>query len=126
MNNKFPKFVWLNNFGISCLLIFLLLGLFLSLVGLSWFVNSFLILVALIFIAPVIILWRIRWWLQRDLVEDKCPVCSYEFTGLNKTEGQCPNCGEPLKIEEGHFHSVISPDTIDIDAVEVSANQLED
>ncbi|YAI81724.1 MAG: hypothetical protein ACQJCO_07985 [cyanobacterium endosymbiont of Rhopalodia sterrenbergii] len=126
MNNKFPKFVWLNNFSLSCLLTFLLLGLFLSSVGLGWILNSFLILIALIFIAPAIILWRIRWWLQRDLVEDKCPVCNYGFTGFNKTEGQCPHCGESLKIEEGHFHRVIPPDTIDIDAVEVSANQLEE
>lgn len=126
MNNKFPKFVWLNNFGLNCLLTFLLLGLFLSSIGLGWVLNSFLILVALIFIAPVIVLWRIRWWLLRDLVEDKCPVCSYGFTGFNKTEGQCPNCGEPLKIEGGHFHRVIQLDTIDIDAVEVSVNQLKD
>lgn len=126
MNNKFSKLVWLNNFGLNYLLTFLLLGMFLSWIGLGWVLNSFLILVALIFIAPVIVLWRIRWWLQQDLVENKCPVCSYRFTGFNKTEGRCPNCGELLKIEEGHFYRVISPNTIDIDAVEVSVNQLED
>ncbi|WP_267382877.1 hypothetical protein [Cyanobacterium sp. uoEpiScrs1] len=126
MNNKFPKFVWFNNFGLSCSLTFLLLGLFLGSVGLSWVINSFLILIALITIAPAIILWRIRWWLRRDLVGDKCPVCSYGFTGFNKTECQCPNCGELLKIEGGRFHRIIPSNTIDIDAVEVSSNQLED
>ena len=122
MNNKFPKFVWLNNFGLSCLLTFLLLGLFLGLVGLGWVVNGFLILVALIFIAPALILWRIYWWFKLDLVEDQCPVCSYGFVGFNQTECQCPNCSELLKIEGEHFHRIPSPDTIDINAVEVSVN----
>ncbi len=126
MNNNFPKFVWLNNSGLGCLLTFLLLGLFLGSVGLGWVVNGFLIVIALILIAPVIILWGIRWWLQRNLVEDQCPVCRYEFTGFNQTQCQCPNCGEPLKIEGGHFHRVTPPGTIDVDAVEVSVNQLED
>lgn len=125
MNNKFQKFVCLsrNNFE---LLTLLLLGLFLNWIGLGWVLNIFLILVALIFIALWIWLCKIRRWFQRDLVENECPVCSYRFTEFNKTEGRCPNCGEPLKIEEGHFDRVIPPDTIDIDAVEVSVNQLED
>jgi len=51
--------------------------------GLGWLVNSLLIIVGLLFLAPVVAFFGFRWWLERNLVSDQCPVCGYEFTGLN-------------------------------------------
>lgn len=90
-------------------------------VGLGWLVNSFLILIGLLFLTPVIAFVGFRWWLQRNLIQNQCPVCRAEFPGLNKTQVQCPNCGEPLKVEQGNFHRLTPPGTIDVQAVEVSA-----
>jgi len=95
-------------------------------VGLGWLVNSFLILFGLLLLAPVIAFVGFRWWLARNLIQDKCPVCRYEFTGLNKTQLQCPSCGEPLKVEQGHFHRLTPPGTIEVQAVEVKSQQVED
>lgn len=95
-------------------------------VGLGWLVNSFLILVGLLLLAPVLAFVGFRLWLQRNLVQDQCPVCRYEFTGLNRTQLQCPNCGEPLKVEQGHFNRLTPPGTIDVQAVEVPAQSRED
>lgn len=95
-------------------------------VGLGWLVNSFLILVGLLLLAPVLAFAGFRWWLQRNLVQDQCPVCRYEFAGLNRTQLQCPNCGEPLKVEQGHFNRLTPPGTIDVQAVEVPAKPVED
>lgn len=92
-------------------------------VGLGWLVNSFLILVGLLFLTPVLVFVGFRWWLQRNLVQDQCPVCRFEFTGLNKTQLQCPNCGEPLKVEQNHFYRLTPPGTIDVQAVEVIRDQ---
>lgn len=89
-------------------------------IGLGWLVNSFLILAGLIVIAPVIAFVGFRWWLQRNLVQNQCPVCNYKFTGLNRTQLQCPNCSEPLKVEQGQFNRLTPPGTIDVQAVEVS------
>lgn len=99
------------------LAIFWLLGS----VGLGWLVNSFLILIGLLFLTPVLAFVGFRWWLQRNLIQNRCPVCRAEFTGLNRTQVQCPNCGEPLKVEQGSFHRLTPPGTIDVQAVEVSA-----
>lgn len=110
----------------GCWLTLLATVLLLSSVGLGWVVNGFLILVGLALISPVIGWFVFRWWLKRNLVEDKCPVCAYEFTGFNQTECRCPNCGEPLKVEQGRFNRLTLPGTIDVEAVEVSARQLED
>ncbi|MGK7872073.1 MAG: hypothetical protein AB4426_01775 [Xenococcaceae cyanobacterium] len=126
MNDNSPKLFWFNNSGFGCLLPLLLTVLLLGSVGLGWLVKSFLILIALLLLMPVIAWLGFRWWLQRNLVEDQCPVCSYEFTGFNRTECRCPNCGEPLKVESGHFHRLTPPGTIDVEAVEVSVKQLED
>lgn len=108
---------WLGIFAVIWLL---------GAVGLGWLVNSFLILFALLLLVPAIAFVGFRWWLQRNLVQDQCPVCRYEFTGFNKTELQCPNCGEPLKIEQGHFQRLTPPGTIEVQAVEVQSQRLEE
>ncbi|MCW6051629.1 hypothetical protein QUB60_20795 [Microcoleus sp. A2-C5] len=109
---------WLILLGIACLLVS---------IGLGWVVKSFLIVVGLLLLTPVVGFFVLQWWLKRNLIEDKCPVCQYEFTALNQTQFQCANCGEPLKIEEGHFSRLTPPGTIDVTAVEVSSvQQLED
>ena len=126
MNQDIPKLFQFNLSGMGCWLALLATVLLLSSVGLGWVVNGFLILVGFALITPVIGWFVFRWWLKRNLVEDKCPVCSYEFTGFNQTECRCPNCGEPLKVEQGRFNRLTLPGTIDVEAVEVSARQLED
>jgi predicted RNA-binding Zn-ribbon protein involved in translation (DUF1610 family) len=109
---------WLVLLGIACVLVS---------IGLGWVVKSFLIVVGLLLLTPVVGFFVLQWWLKRNLIEDKCPVCQYEFTALNQTQFQCANCGEPLKIEEGQFSRLTPPGTIDVTAVEVSSvQQLED
>lgn len=107
-------------------LIFLGIIWLLGSVGLGWVVNSLLVLLAFMLLTPAIAFLFLRWWLRRNLIVDKCPVCSYEFTALNKTQCQCPNCGETLQVEGGSFTRATPPGTIDVTAVEVSAPQLED
>ncbi|HEY9632729.1 MAG TPA: hypothetical protein V6D14_04955 [Coleofasciculaceae cyanobacterium] len=126
MNQDTPKLFQFNLSGLSRWLILLTTILLLGSVGLGWLVNGFLILVGLVLISPVVAWLVFRWWLRRNLVEDKCPVCANEFTGFNRTECRCPSCGEPLKVEQGHFSRFTPPDTIDVEAVEVSVRQLED
>jgi hypothetical protein len=126
VNQDTSKLLQFNLSGLGCWLPLLATALLLGSVGLGWVVNGFLILVGLVIIAPAIGWLGFRWWLKRNLVEDKCPVCSYEFTGFNKTDCSCPNCGEPLKVEQGHFNRLTPPGTIDVEAVEVSAKRLED
>ncbi|MCL1466163.1 DUF2614 family zinc ribbon-containing protein [Argonema galeatum] len=116
----------LNLSGFGCAITLLVMFWVLGAVGLGWLVKSFVILVILILMAPVIAFLAFRWWLQRNLVEDKCPVCGYQLTGLNQTEIRCPSCSEPLRMEQGHFSRITPPGTIDVQAVEVSAKQIED
>jgi hypothetical protein len=94
--------------------------------GLGWLVNSVLIIVGLIFLAPIVAFFGFQWWLQRNLVADKCPVCTFEFTGLNNTNLQCPNCGESLSVQNGHFQRIAPEGTIDVTAIEVPTKLLED
>ncbi|MEA5535826.1 hypothetical protein [Crocosphaera sp. XPORK-15E] len=126
MNNYPPKLLWLNNSGLGCLLNLIVLGLLFGAVGLGWVVNGFLILLGIIIVTPAIAFWVLRWWVQRNLVEDQCPVCSYEFTGFNNTECRCPNCGEALQIQDRHFQRITPPGTIDVEAIDVSVKQIED
>jgi predicted RNA-binding Zn-ribbon protein involved in translation (DUF1610 family) len=121
VNDNFPKFLQYNSSGLGCWLSAILIAFLLGSIGLGWIVNGFLILVAIVAIAPVLVLWGLQWWVKRNLVQDSCPVCSYEFTGFKNAEFKCPNCGEPLKVEAGSFRRLTPPGTIDVEAVEVSA-----
>lgn len=115
-----------NFSGLTCALTVFLSFWLLSAIGLGWLANSVLILMVCLVTLPAIAFFVFRWWLKRNLVEDKCPVCGYEFTGLNQTQMRCPSCSEPLLIEQGHFQRVTPPGTIDVQAVEVSAKQIEE
>ncbi|MBE9120271.1 MULTISPECIES: hypothetical protein [Microcoleaceae] len=126
MNQGTPK-ISLNLPRISNWLILLGIACVLGSIGLGWIVKSVLIVVGLLLLTPVVAFFALQWWLKRNLIEDNCPVCQYEFTALNQTQFQCANCGEPLKIEEGHFSRLTPPGTIDVTAVEVSSvQQLEE
>ena len=111
----------LSRWGTILVIIWLLAS-----VGLGWLVNSFLILIGLLLLAPVLAFVGFQWWLQRNLVQNSCPVCRYKFAGLSRTQLQCPSCGELLKVDGGRFNRLTPPGTIDVQAVEVSTQPVED
>ncbi|KOR34992.1 MULTISPECIES: hypothetical protein [Planktothricoides] len=125
MNQGSPKLWSLTLSDFSRLLVPLLIIWLLASIGLGWLVNSFLILVGLLLISPVIAVFVLRWWVSRNVITDQCPVCDYEFTGLNQAQFQCPNCGETLKVENRQFQRVTPPGTIDVQAVEVSSSPVD-
>ena len=126
MNQGNSKMFQLAMSSIGNWLIVLAIIWLLGSIGLGWLVNSILILFGFILIAPIVVFLGLRWWLNRNLIMDKCPICSYEFTALNQTQCQCPSCGEPLKVEGGHFNRLTPPGTIDVSAVEVNGQKIED
>lgn len=95
-------------------------------IGLGWIVKSLLILFSFLLIAPILAFVGFRWWLKRNLIQASCPVCQYEFVSLNQSEFSCPNCNEPLKAEGTHFTRMVPPGTIDVNAIEVSVQQIEE
>ncbi|MTJ49963.1 hypothetical protein [Dolichospermum sp. UHCC 0259] len=108
------------------LLTLLAIAWLLASLGLGWLVNSLVIIVGLLFLLPVIAFFGFRWWLQKNLVTNQCPVCGYELTGVNNSQVQCANCGEQLLVKNFQFQRFTPEGTIDVTAVEVQAQSLED
>ena len=125
MNDRFNRLRQYNFSSLGCWLTIIAFALLVSSVGLGWIVNGFLILFLLALIAPVLIFWGVQLWLKLNFIQDNCPVCDYEFTGFKNTEFQCPNCNETLQVERGNFARITLPGTIDVDAIEVSIEQIE-
>jgi hypothetical protein len=98
----------------------------LGFVGLGWLVKSVVILTGLLLLTPVVAFFGFRWWVQRNFIQGECPVCGYGLVGLNKTQTQCPSCSEPIKIEDRHFYRLTPPGTIDVQAVEVAAQSIDE
>jgi predicted RNA-binding Zn-ribbon protein involved in translation (DUF1610 family) len=125
VNDRLVKLLNINSSGLGCWASIIFLGFILTSFGLGWVFNGFIILVALLFIVPIIAFWGLQWWLKRRLIQDSCPVCNYQFTGFKNTEFNCPSCGEALEIEGETFSRITPPGTIDVDAVEVSARNMD-
>jgi len=122
---SFKTFQWNLSYlrpWITLLAIVWLLGT----LGLSWLVNSLLIILGLLFLVPIVGFVGFRWWLQRNLIADNCPVCGTEITGLNNTQLQCPSCGEKLLVQNRVLKRFTPEGTIDVTAVEVPAQSIED
>jgi energy-coupling factor transporter transmembrane protein EcfT len=114
----------LNGFGrILTLVGFALL---LSAVGLGWLVKSFLFVLGLLIIVPIVGIFVFQWWVRKNIVQAACPVCGTELTGFNQAQMQCSNCGEPLQAEQGKFKRMTPSGTIDVEAVEVAAQVVDD
>jgi predicted RNA-binding Zn-ribbon protein involved in translation (DUF1610 family) len=121
-----PKTFQLNLVNLRPWLTLLAIFWLLASLGLGWLVNSLLIILGLLLLTPIIAFIGFRWWIQRNLVVDQCPVCRYEFTGLNNSKLQCPSCGEQLLVQNRHFQRFAPDGTIDITAVEVPTQSLEE
>jgi len=126
VNENSPKTFQINLSNLSFWLAIAGIVWLLGAVGLGWLVNGVLILFGVMILIPILGFFGFRWWLKRNIVEDKCPMCDYEFKALNHTEAECPSCKEPLKINNGRFQRLTPPGTIDVEAVEVTAHTLED
>lgn len=125
MNDRFARILQVNDSGLGCLLAFIVFGLFLGSIGLGWVFNGILFLFAFLLISPILGWIGLNWWLKRNLIEDSCPVCDYQFTAINNQECNCPSCGEPIQVKGGRFQRITPPGIIDVDAIEVPTKQLE-
>lgn len=126
MNQNSYKNWQFNGSGLSFWLTLLAIAWLLGSIGLGWIVKSLVVVIGLILITPILGFLGLRWWLKRNLIEQSCPVCQYEFAGINGSQLRCPNCSEPLKVEKGHFHRLTPPGTVDVEAIEVPVRQFEE
>ncbi len=95
-------------------------------VGLGWLVKSFFYLLLILMMLPVVLFLAGRWWLSRNIIQQPCPVCNYELTGISIVETQCPSCGERLEIKNKSFQRISSPGTIDVEVVVVTAQSVDE
>ena len=107
---------------LTLILVIWLLGF----IGLGWLVKSLLVLMGLIVLAPVFVFVALRWWLSRNLVRQACPSCGANLTGLNNTQTRCFNCNQVIQVQNDHFQRPAQPGTIDVQAVDVSAQVLDE
>lgn len=120
MKDSFNKFTQIDISGFKNLLLTLAVVILLSSIGLGWLVNGLLIIVGLIILAPIVVILILGWAVKTNQMTDECPMCNYEISAFNGMELQCPNCGEPLKVEKGKLKRLAPPGTIDVEAIEIN------
>lgn len=125
MNQNSFKDLQLGLTDISRFLFPFLIIWLLGAIGLGWLVKSLIFLFGLLLIAPIVAFVGFRWWLKRNVIQSDCPVCSFESVNLKGAEFRCPNCNEPLKVEDQRFTRLVPSGTIDVSAVEIETNAVE-
>jgi hypothetical protein len=119
VNNNSPQIFQANLARFQSLLTILAIGLVLGSLGLGWIVKSALIIIGLAIITPIVGFLGFFWWIQSNLIQADCPVCSYSLQGVNGSKIECPICGEVLSVVKGQFVRETPPGTIDVTAIEV-------
>jgi hypothetical protein len=115
-----------NQSPLGCFLTFIVATILLTSIGLGWLVNGFLIFLAILFILPIVLYFGFSWWTTRKLAFDNCPSCGEEITGFKDSVFNCPHCGETIDSGSGKFQRATPEGTIDVSAIDVSVQQLED
>ncbi len=86
----------------------------------DWLINALIGLVIFMFALPVLGVFGLRWWVQRNVVVGECPACSGPVQGwARQPELDCPTCGTPLQIAQGSFIRLTPAGVVDVQAVEV-------
>jgi hypothetical protein len=125
VNQNSLKDLQLGLADISRLLLPFLIIWLLGAIGLGWLVKSLLFLFGLLLIAPIVAFVGFRWWLKRNVIQSVCPVCDFESVNLKGAEFRCPNCNEPLRVEDKRFTRLVPSGTIDVSAVEIETSAVE-
>ena len=88
----------------------------------NWLVNGALILFFAAILLPIVGIFWLRWWLERNLVSASCLVCNYPLQGVQGIQTQCPSCGEVLVVNaKQNYERVAPPGTVDVEAIEVAS-----
>ncbi len=84
----------------------------------GWIFDSFLFILFVFSVVPIIGIFVLRWWLNSQLERGQCPSCGAPVTGLKGRAFQCMNCGQVVKPEATGDFTVNDPRsaTIDIEA----------
>ncbi len=124
MNQPGFRQIQFNLSGLGCWLTLLGVIWLLGAVGLGWLIKSLAVIVVLILLIPVFAFVGLRFWLKRNLVQARCPVCTTPITGIRDAATQCPNCGTVLTATATGFQRQAEEGTIDITAVDVTVDAV--
>ncbi|WP_040656077.1 hypothetical protein [Rubidibacter lacunae] len=126
-NSSRPNELSASVSGFGCWLVLALFVLLLSAAGLGWLAKGVLVVVGLMLLLPALLFAGIQFWLRRQFVRDRCPVCTTEIVAWRNGTNRCPNCGESVCIgSDNRFQHATPPDTVDVSAVEVEPRQLDE
>ncbi|NEQ99562.1 MAG: hypothetical protein F6K30_23130 [Cyanothece sp. SIO2G6] len=109
--------------GLRFWLTVLLLVWLISSVGFWWLIKSLFIFLGFLFLLPIIAVVGFRFWLQRSLITDQCPVCGQNLVAIRNQQLQCPSCGESLSATNTTIRRTTPPGTVDVEVIDVSATE---
>ncbi len=105
--------------GLGCWVFIFIAAWIIGAIGITGILKATLALVLFLVLAPVLALVGLQFWIKRNLIQGRCPVCEQPLTGLKKMKTPCPSCGTQVVVTAEGFERVASDGVIDISAVDV-------
>lgn len=111
--------------GLGCWVFILGSAWLIGAIGLTGIIKASLVVILLLFLAPVLAFLALQFWVKRNLVEGNCPVCEQSLTGLKNSKMPCVNCGTELSITSEGFERFAKDGVIDVQAVDIQASTVD-
>jgi len=112
--------------GLGCWVFILLTVWIVGAIGITGILKATLALVLFLVLAPVFAFLGLQFWIRRNLVQGKCPVCEQPLTSLKNVKTTCPSCSTQVTASDEGFERVASDGVIDIQAVDIQGTAVSD
>lgn len=111
--------------GLGCWVFILGSAWLIGAIGLTGIIKASLVVILLLFLAPVVAFLALQFWVKRNLIEGNCPACEQSLTGLKNSKMPCVNCGTELSVTSEGFERFASDGVIDVQAVDIQASTVD-
>ncbi|MEM9087843.1 MAG: hypothetical protein AAGC93_03770 [Cyanobacteria bacterium P01_F01_bin.53] len=111
--------------GLGCWVFILGSAWLIGAIGLTGIIKASLVVILLLFLAPVMAFLALQFWVKRNLIEGNCPACEQSLTGLKNSKMPCVSCGTELSVTSEGFERFASDGVIDVQAVDIQASTVD-
>ncbi len=105
--------------GLGCWLFAFIAIWVIGAIGITGILKSIFAVILFLILAPVVLSIAVRFWLKRNLVTDRCPVCEQPLVCLKQSKTVCPNCATEVTATGEGLERVAADGVIDVQAVDI-------
>lgn len=105
--------------GLGCWLFAFIAIWVVGAIGITGILKSIVAVILFLILAPVLLSIAAQFWLKRNLVTGKCPVCAQSLVCIKQSKTVCPNCATEVTATADGLERVAADGVIDVQAIDI-------